>query len=188
MSEPVAEVGYLAGLCGHDGTEWLKVKVDSNGYLRVIGAGVAGAIEVTQDTPADLLTGIHGYTGTAWQKQHLLWGYYDTVSEAVVDLNLVAGTNLLYGTAVPAGEIWIVTTVVGRYDGAVATVLYAGCTVDGVAVSAVSAVPPTSEVWYPGVGQFILREGDKVYCFIYDAAAGDDGFLRYSGYKMKLDM
>ena len=144
MAEPIAEVGYLAGLCGH--------------------------------------------TGTDWQKLQMLWGYYDTISEAVVDTELVAGTNILYGTAVPVGEVWVVTTVAGRYDGAVATALYTGCTVGGVAVNTVSAVPPTSAVWYPAIGQFVLKEGDKAHCFILDAAAGDDGYLRYCGYKMRLDL
>ena len=27
MAEPIAEVGYLAGLCRHDGTDWQKLKI-----------------------------------------------------------------------------------------------------------------------------------------------------------------
>jgi hypothetical protein len=35
MGEPIAEVGSLAGLCGHDGTDWIKVLVDSDGKLQI---------------------------------------------------------------------------------------------------------------------------------------------------------
>ena len=35
MGEPIAEVGYLAGICGHDGADWQKLKVDADGRLEV---------------------------------------------------------------------------------------------------------------------------------------------------------
>ena len=36
MAEPIAEVGYLAGICAHDGTDWQKLKIDSEGRLEVV--------------------------------------------------------------------------------------------------------------------------------------------------------
>ena len=40
MGEPIAEVGYLAGICAHDGADWQKLKVDANGRLEVsVAAG-----------------------------------------------------------------------------------------------------------------------------------------------------
>ena len=36
MGEPIAEVGYLAGICAHDGTDWQKLKIDSEGRLEVV--------------------------------------------------------------------------------------------------------------------------------------------------------
>ena len=35
MGEPIAEVGYLAGICAHDGTGWQKLKIDADGRLEV---------------------------------------------------------------------------------------------------------------------------------------------------------
>ncbi len=35
MSEPVATTGYLAGMCGFDDPDWVKVIVDEDGYLLV---------------------------------------------------------------------------------------------------------------------------------------------------------
>ena len=36
MSEPIAGVGYLAGICAHDGTGWQKLKIDAEGRLEVV--------------------------------------------------------------------------------------------------------------------------------------------------------
>lgn len=35
MGEPIATVGNLAGLCGYDDPDWVKIVADSNGYLQV---------------------------------------------------------------------------------------------------------------------------------------------------------
>lgn len=35
MGEPISTVGDLAGICGHDGTDWIKVKTDSDGKLQI---------------------------------------------------------------------------------------------------------------------------------------------------------
>lgn len=35
MGEPIAEVGQLAGVCGHDGTDWQKVGISASDRLKV---------------------------------------------------------------------------------------------------------------------------------------------------------
>lgn len=35
MGEPISTVGQLAGICGHDGTEWLKALIDAAGHLQI---------------------------------------------------------------------------------------------------------------------------------------------------------
>ena len=50
MGEPIAGVGYLAGICAHDGTDWQKLKIDSEGRLEV--SVVAGHEYVDRGDPA----------------------------------------------------------------------------------------------------------------------------------------
>lgn len=35
MAETISTVGQLAGICGHDGTDWLKALIDAAGHLQV---------------------------------------------------------------------------------------------------------------------------------------------------------
>ena len=144
MSEPIARVGYLAGICQ--------------------------------------------YTGSAWVKSNLLWGYNDVVSEAVDDLNLAAGTNSVVGATVPAGEVWIVSTITGVVVSATASILNLFITVGGIDIIIKAVTPPTSGAVYLETGQFVLKAGDKVFIRVFTATAGDDAYLRYAGYKMRLDL
>ena len=50
MGEPIAEVGYLAGICAHDGADWQKLKIDAEGRLEV--SVVAGLEYVDRGDPA----------------------------------------------------------------------------------------------------------------------------------------
>ena len=134
------------------------------------------------------LAGICQYDGTGWRKSNLLFGYNDTVAESVVDTNLGAGVQSLLGTVVPAGEVWVITAVSVRIDSASATSLYGLAVINSVEVPFISAVPPSSATWYVACCQVVLKEGDRMKWIATGITAGDDGYLRYSGYKMKLDM
>ena len=50
MGEAIAEVGYLAGICAHDGTDWQKLKIDAEGRLEV--SVVAGHEYVDRGDPS----------------------------------------------------------------------------------------------------------------------------------------
>lgn len=144
MAEAIATVGGLAGVCGHDGTNW--------------------------------------------QKLGLVWAYNDVVSEIVTDNDLAAGTNHLDGTTVPAGEVWVITAICGYYKGSSATGLLLKATAGGEALNLRTEYPPTTQQWYVITGNFVLKEDDFVRVTIEGATSGDDGQLRYGGYKMKLSM
>ena len=51
MSEVITDYGFLAGICAHDGTDWQKLKVDSEGRLEV--SVVAGHEYVDRGDPTD---------------------------------------------------------------------------------------------------------------------------------------
>ena len=70
MAEPIATVGDLAGICGHDGTNWEKVLIDASKRLVVAIAAFSDVLEVEQDTPGDLLVGAHGFDGGLCPHRH----------------------------------------------------------------------------------------------------------------------
>ena len=134
------------------------------------------------------LAGLCGHTGTAWQKLGMLWGYNNTVSESVANTNLGAGYQTLDGTAVPAGEVWVISAVGGFFVSATVTALVLIAMVNGVPVPIKSVLAPTGSFWHCETGQFVLREGDYVQLRLETCTAGDDGYLNYGGSKMKLDL
>lgn len=188
MGEPIAEVGYLAGLCGHDGTGWLKVKTDANGYLYVVGTGTAGAIEVTQDTPGDLLVGQHQYDGSAWRKSNLIFGYNDRILEVAEDTDVGAGTQTLEIAVDTSGYVWVITAVCFFWQGTSCSFLTAQITDGTNVVDLESDGSPTSGLRLFVRGEFVLKAGDKIQVKAFGLTAGDDLYLRVNGYKMKIDM
>lgn len=188
MAEGIATVGDLAGICGHDGTDWLKVKTDANGYLYVVGTGTAGAIEVTQDTPGDLLVGQHQYDGTNWRKSNLLWGYNDRWAERATNLNATVGTNNLSTTAVPAGYVYWVAAARMLNNTSAITSYRLELLGDGVAVPIELLASPAAAESLLWSGGLPLKEDDVVRAIFYGCVAGDDLYLDVWGYMMKIDM
>lgn len=130
--------------------------------------------------------GLWGWDGSAWRKLPLLWGFGGVVEEKVQDTGLDAGDNNLGGAAVPAGEIWVVTS---------ASCLYVGTAPDKMRIYAVglaSALPlleetsVVSDVFCSWSGTAVLQEDDYVRLWVKGATAGDDAYLYYAGYKMKI--
>jgi hypothetical protein len=95
MGEPIATVGDLAGICGHDGTNWEKILIDASKRLVV-----AVASAVANDAQ------LHGYYDEAWQKAPIPWGFSDVIGSAAYEGDAAAGFNLLTSSTVPAGEVW----------------------------------------------------------------------------------
>jgi hypothetical protein len=112
--------------------------------------------------------------------------YKEILEESVGDASLSAGDNTLNGSVVPAGEIWLVTLV---YMDVISTdVTKTQIRVSGLAsLQHLYTFPtPLNDTWMGGVTNALLQEGDKMQLFIEGAAAGDDGYLRYSGWKAEL--
>lgn len=114
------------------------------------------------------------------------FGYYDRYAEALGNLSATLGNNFLYGTVVPAGQIWVVTAVnifnnttaagttsFGSYDGA---------TYFTVADS--KYLTPTRVLNWGG--SMFAKAGDKFYGYFSACEAGDDIYVRFMGYKMKV--
>lgn len=177
MAETIQTVGPLAGICGHDGTNWEKVLIDASKRLVVAVASLVAA---------DVQ--MHGYYSGSWQKSPLPWGYSDTVQGVKSNTNLAAGANWLYGDTVPAGEVWVLSSLVAMEVSATINRLSIFAIIDAATILVNNQQPPTSGAWYVQTGQFVLGPGDKPAAYVVNATAGDDLSLTYCGYKVDLDL
>lgn len=210
MGEPIATVGDLAGVCGHDGSDWIKALIDASGHLQIDIVDSGGAdLKDVLDKLTDILTELNAkletadldldasgrlsanayhYDGSAWRKSNLLWGYHDTVAELVRDSSADAGTNTLTATAAASGEVHVLTAIAAvNYNTAMSR------------VRIFAYVDATTRVVYgkesPGAGEVVvapnpiyLGPGDYVLCYFYGCTAGDTIDFAIHGYKMDISM
>jgi len=210
VGEPIRTAGDLAGICGHDGTDWIKALIDSGGRLQVDIVDSGGAdLKDVLDKLADILTELnakletadldldgsgrlsanaHGYIAGAWQKQPLAWGISDSVSEAVSDTNLGADTQTLSTTPILAGEVHVASAINFRVDSATCTRGQLQIVVGGVSLVILTQASPVAYTWYLKTGEFVLAEGDYIALSMTGLTAGDDAYLRYAGYRMDVDL
>jgi len=232
MGEPIAGVGYLGGICGTDGTDWIQILVDENGKLRIVvdtnALPEGAATEETlaelsarvgdESSPAsgtvnkqlaDLLTELQQkletadlasdttryinvlqqqYTGAAWVKSNLLFGYNDRYYESD-SATSSAGNNTLSLTAVPSGVVRVIQQVaVVHYDSVARTMdVYWSETGGGSCVVAVHT-SATAQVWYPSTVESVLKEADNVNAIFRAMNADKTIILRAWGYDMDIDM
>lgn len=188
MGEPISTVGELAGICGHDGDNWEKILIDASKRLVVAIAAFTATLEVTQDTPGDLLTGIHGYISGAWQKQPLQLGYSDVLD---VDLGGTAtGTSWSANTgAVPAGEIWIVQFLSARNTTRNPSLIqFYPSRPSGSAFLIGYVASPGVNVPLTVNCNMVFAEGDVIHLYIGGTQAGDNVDAGIVGYKMDIDL
>lgn len=188
MGEPISTVGQLAGICGHDGDNWEKVLIDASKRLVVAIAAFTAAVEVTQDTPGDLLMGQHQYDGSTWQKSNLLYGYNEQWIEQVE----VDGTATLWDIAisdpVPEGYIYVPQVVTAYHDDPAAKTVSTIYRASMIAcyTNYETNVGSYQMVVSPYMGTLV--EGDDIAAGFYPLALEKKGYLRILGYKMKLAM
>lgn len=140
------------------------------------------ATETTLDAIKTAVEIVDGFADA----QNLIFGYNAQYLDKAYNLSAGAGDNYLYLTIVPAGEVWVVTSIAGKdntnnptriilgiYDGTSYYELKEGVT-PGAGI-AVSLNVPT-----------YLKAGDKVFTLISGCVLNDDIFLTANGYKMKI--
>ena len=126
MSEPIARVGYLAGLCGYTGADWQKLQM-LWGYYDRWAELVSNLDAATGENNLNSAAVLAGYV-------HVLlaaWGQDNTSDPGVVDIRVWDGTQyhaLAYetpgGIAIPA--LWAGMAVLKEGDKA--NVRLRGCT------------------------------------------------------------
>lgn len=135
----------------------------------------------------DAMAQNHGWIAGAWQKDPLRLGYSGDKTETVTQ-KATAGTNILVGTAVPAGEIWIVQSV-SAFNGTSATTrvaLYASINGNDVALAQAGAgvAALINTIW---TGSIVLSEGDTVRAALAGCTLNDDIYLNYHAVRVDID-
>ena len=181
-----AEEYFKDGLWAWDpaGGVWLKLIIDPLTNRLVVDH--PGDIEVVQPVPADLCVANYGWDGAAWRKLPLIWGYSDRYAETVSNLSAVAGVNILLGTVVPPGQVWVVQSIAASDNTSVAgtlTLEVFGAAVEGMVKYDAALVAGAQTVW---TGNIVMLENDRVRAVFTGCTLNDDLYLRTWGYKMRI--
>jgi len=178
MSEPIATVGDLAGICGsEDGTDWEKILIDASRRLVVAVASV-----VAQDAQ------MHGHYDGAWQKQPLIFGYGGVIAERESDASAPAGLNTFTTTPVPAGEIHIINTLSAINYNSITTNLHIDMNHDGAFYGFYREPDVAAATMALVNGPIVLDAGDYIRCRFYGVTLNDSLAFDITGYKMDLDL
>jgi len=120
------------------------------------------------------------------QMFNLIWGYNGQYLERVEVANATAGKNVLLGTEVPPGELWVVTGLVARDESNVVTSGAVGVYDGSEYVHAGYTADPARRVPITYSGLLPMVEGDKASATFWGCTLNDDLDLWIVGYKMKL--
>lgn len=116
----------------------------------------------------------------------VLFNFEDTVKGAIADTNLAGGTPTVYGTAVPTDKVWVIQTISFYYAGTQPTYIAVGSYDGSSWYHCYMLEDPSMELYHPWSGAITLKDGDKIFCIVGGATAGDDLYVRYSGYVMDM--
>lgn len=196
MAEPKGPIVLICGV-NPDGT-LRTVELDADDFLRVTLAAQAANIDVNiaaqgvqltvkQPTAGDLKVGDHGWIGAAWQKQPLNIGVSAPLFRRFSTGTLPAGNSFLSDTAVPAGEIWQITTFAFQYYGTNPThvdyIVYG----DGADIYLHTQQTVVSDKFYALPGQVTLGAGDYLKLRVVGATLNDDLTATACGRRIDID-
>lgn len=160
-----------------DGDSWEALQVDANKYLKVT-------------LPLEEALGARGYqyTGSAWVRSNLLWGYHDNWIEGTYEQATSDGTWVWNATTVPTGEVWVANCCLGvNYNRDPTNIRFMirrntnNYYLDWV--NAPGAVTPFS--WN---GSVVLKAGDILRVDIGGCITNDYLAANVLGYKMDVNM
>jgi len=210
MGEPIAEVGDLAGICGHDGTSWEKVLIDASKRLVVaIASAIAqdvhvygfddpdwlelacdsdGYLKITMPYEEALGARQYQYDGSSWRRSNMLLGYNTVLDEDAG--GTASGTSYTFATsAVPSGELWILQAASIRESNRNTGPVQIYITKNSGALIFI-AFSASLTRYYPLLvtGEFVMAEGDTLSFYVGGTVAGDTIQGGALGYKMDLEM
>ena len=192
-----SQAPYPKACLGWDGTDFYVLAVDNTGKLQVVatltppaGGWATAANQATMITALqlidDLRNTLQSVNTDALQVrgEDQLFSYKSDYNERILEGDATAGFNSLYGSAVPAGEIWVVTTLVTYNDKTACSTVDVGkqeSGIDYIAKTIISAEVREACCW---AGHIYLASGNKVWARFGGCNIGDDLYFYAMGYKM----
>lgn len=130
----------------------------------------------------------HGYDGTLWRKQMLVWSYYDRLAEFTQYVKVGAGDTLRTLFTVPDGYVYVVNATMSINHDKITVqnhLLYDGTDYYSIFQSTPTAIAQ----WQNNANVFYALKKDDKLAFQFIGCDGDD-VLEFAawGYKMKIDM
>lgn len=113
-----------------------------------------------------------------------IWGYKDRYFEVETNDDCDAGTNNLYFSTVPAGEVWVINGIWAKNGTSVSAAIAMWVYFDSTLYHLETFTTPGADVSLNWTGKAILKEGDYIRVAFYGCTAGDDVLARARGYKM----
>lgn len=167
--------GKVMTLLGYDGTDFQNIRTDSSGFPVV----KIGEMDVGYTFPYIEAGG--------WMRvypdQHIM-RFADVLRDTVENLNAIAGLNNLDSTKVPAGELWVITSIVAYVNPAGCTQIWLTTLTGGVMYPVDVVLTPAAFQPAKFSGFLPLVPGEGIRAQFYGCTIGDDIRLRLNGYKM----
>jgi hypothetical protein len=187
----VAIAAWLEGAVdvkGWTGAAWTPLLVNASGQAIAVGKGTSEEVNAALLTPARALVGGHGYISGAWQKNPLSFGYSGQVAQQVANNDAPAGDNQLNGTAVPAGEIWVITFMSGFDIETNPTSVDLYAIIGGTGMPIAVQKLPGANVPFGIVCNIVLKQGDYAQCIMRGCALHNHIYFSYGGYKVAINL
>lgn len=154
------------------GDEVIVVRVDDDGHLQVDTLSIAAG--------SNLIGRVDARDGDK------IWSFGGIVEEEVENTDLDDGNNFITGSIIPSGEIWVIARCSFLTDSASATRIQMYASGVAVAQYLFDEMYNNDGLWRVAKGPIYMQENDYFRARIFNATAGDEGLLRYSGYKMQI--
>jgi len=130
--------------------------------------------------------GTWGWNGTAWVKAGVLLAYKGQVLEQVYVANAAAGANVLRASAVPVGELWVVTAMFALNITSATTSTNLGFQSGATDIGFAGTGALLAGVGFSWSGHLYLVAGQKPMCSVGGCTLNDDLYFTCNGYKVGL--
>lgn len=181
-----AEVYFKDGLWAWDPFTDSWRKLETTYGTHTLEVKISSSSEVHQDTPGDMNVGAHGWTGAAWQKLPMLWGFSERLATLVNGTAVGAGDASAIVGPVGAGDVYILQAASYYHNAGVNKVLQlyvANGDTYCFLKRNLAAVSGEYDFWQ---GEICLVEGDTIVAAAAAPGAGKLCYLRAWGYIMNV--
>lgn len=130
--------------------------------------------------------GLWGYDGTQWRKLRMLWGYSDRYAEEKTTAAPSDASHNLGTTAVPAGEVWVVESLVAYFVGGTVAAIWGGPNDGSTTARFFYSATVVQNTVYSLLGPYVLKEGDSIIARFVSCVGVTGIYLTVWGYKMAI--